>query len=417
MDFFHYMGERDYYLALNLLASRVAGSQEAMLRTQTASARYYQRPDNDQSVDSTRTSLAGHAGSFRVGKSSGKVNFDAGAAWRSPGFEMNDLGFLRTADEINQFAWVGYSIRNPFSIFRRMSFNFNQWLDFEYAGENTYQAANFNTNANFRNNWNYNGSITRENERISNTELRGGPSIKLPGNVSADGELNSDGRRMVSGGFGGAVTEFDDDTGHSRQVWTWLAWRPTDAIRTEVGPSYRRNEPELQFVRQTSFDGEDRYLYGALDQRTFDLSLRLDYSVTPDLTIQYYGAPFVSAGKYQRFQRVASPRAASLDDRFVSLDDDVRFDEAEGAYFVDEDGDGTDDYSFGNPDFNVRDFHSNLVVRWQYSPGSSFYLVWSQARSGFSPDGRFDLRNDVDDLFGIHPHDVFLVKFNRWFSL
>jgi hypothetical protein len=57
------------------------------------------------------------------------------------------------------------------------------------------------------------------------------------------------------------------------------------------------------------------------------------------------------------------------------------------------------------------------VVRWQYSPGSSFYLVWSQARSGFSPDGRFDLRNDVDDLFGIHPHDVFLVKFNRWFSL
>ena len=186
-DFFHYMGERAYYLAVNVLGSRVAGSEEAVLRTQTASARYYQRPDSDTFVDSTRTSLSGHSGSLRVGKSSGKLNFDTGAAWRSPGFEINDVGFLRNSDEINQFFWVGYSLRNPFWIFRRMSFNVNQWLDFVYGGENTYQAANFNTNANFRNNWNYNFSTTRENERISTSELRGGPSMKVPGSVSLSG--------------------------------------------------------------------------------------------------------------------------------------------------------------------------------------------------------------------------------------
>lgn len=216
MDFFHYFGDRDYYMTMNVVGSHVRGNEEAILRTQRASARFYQRPDNDgQSVDSTRTSLSGHGGSFRVGKSTGRLNFDTGVAWRSPGFELNDMGFLRNADEVNQFAWMGYSLRNPFSIFRRMAFNVNQWLDFEYGGENLYQAANFNTNATFRNNWNYNGSITRENERISTHELRGGPSMRVPGSVSANAELNTDWRRTFAGGIGGAVA-FSDDAPASR---------------------------------------------------------------------------------------------------------------------------------------------------------------------------------------------------------
>ncbi|HMB69029.1 MAG TPA: DUF5916 domain-containing protein [bacterium] len=416
MDFFHYLGERDHYLAANLLGSRVAGSEQAILRTQRAPARYFQRPDNeDDSVDSTRTSLSGHAGSVRVGRSSGKVNFDTGAAWRSAGFEMNDLGFLRTADEINQFSWVGYSIRNSFSVFRRMSFNLNQWMDFEYGGQNVYQAFNFNTNANFRNNWNYNGSITRQNERVSAHELRGGPSMKLPGDVSMNGEINSDWRRDVSGGFGGSYTRTDDGAGSSRSTWTWLSWRPTDAIRTEVSPSYSHREPDFQFVDTVDRNGEPAYVYGALDQKTFDLSFRMDYTVRPGLTVQYYGAPFVSAGTYGSFKRVTEPRAGEIEDRFIGLDDSA--DDTGDSYSVDEDGDGLEDYAFGNPDFNVRDFHSNLVVRWEYSPGSNIFLVWSQSRFGFSRDGRFNLNDDVDALFDVHPHDVFLIKINRWFSL
>jgi hypothetical protein len=418
MDFFHYVGERRYYSAVNLLGSRVAGSEEAIERTQRAPARYYQRPDNDgQSVDTTRTELAGHAGSVRVGKSQGRLLFETGAAWRSPGFEMNDAGFLRNADEINQFSWIGYYFRNPFGIFRRMQLNFNQWLDFEYGGENLYQAANFNTNANFRNNWNYNASVTRENERISASELRGGPSIKLPGNLNTNVGLNSDWRRQLSGGIGGSATRWDDGAGRYRNAWTYLVWRPTNAIRAEIEPSYSRNEPEFQFVDTVDDGGDPAYVYASLDQRTFDLSFRLDYSVTPTLTIQYYGAPFVSAGRYRDFKRVTNPRGDRYGDRFRRLDGAVRFDEADDAYFVDEDGDGTDDYEFGDPDFNVRDFNSNLVVRWQYSPGSRVFLVWSQSRSGFESAGRFDLRDDMRALFDVHPHNVFLVKLDHWINL
>ncbi len=418
MDLFHYFGQREYYLAVNVLGSRVAGSREAILRTQTAPAHYFQRPDNEgQSVDSTRTSLAGHSGSVRVGRSSGKLNADTGVAWRSAGFEINDAGFVRNTDEINQFGWLGYSLRNPFGIFRRMSFNANQWLDFEYGGENLYQAFNFNTNAAFRNNWNYNASVTRQNERISAYELRGGPSIRMPGDVGANAGLNSDSRRKLSGGVGGGLGWTDDDAGKSRNAWTYLAWRPNDALRIQAEPSWRHSEPDFQFVRSVDLGGERGYVYGALDQKTVEMSLRLDYSITPTLTVQYYGAPFVSAGRYRDFKRVTAPRAERYADRFRRLEGDVTYDAAAGAYRVDEDGDDAADYSFGNPDFNVRDFNSNLVVRWQYSPGSSLYLVWSQARFGYEPDGSFDLTGDVDALFDVHPHNVFLIKMNRWFSL
>jgi len=418
LDFFHYLPERRYYLALNVVGSRVRGSEEAILRTQTSPARYYQRPDNSgQAVDSTRTSLDGHAGSLRIGKSSGNLNFDTGVAWRSPGFELNDVGFLRNTDEVNQFSWVGYHFRNPFSVFRRMSLNLNQWFDFEYGGENLYQAVNFNTNAVFRNNWNYNFSISRENERISNYELRGGPSIRIPGNVNANGGINSDWRKTIAFGAGVGASWFDDDNGRSRHVWSYVAWRPTNAIRIELNPFFGRNGRGMQYVQTEDFDGEDRYIYARMDQKTFDLSFRIDYTLTPNLTIQYYGAPFISAGQYDRFRRITNPRAEHYSGRFADLGDAVRYDADEDEYYVDEDMDGSDDYSFRDRDFNVRDFNSNLVFRWQYSPGSSLYLVWSQARAHYAPDGRFALEDDMSDLFGVQPHNVFLIKINRWFNL
>jgi hypothetical protein len=418
-DLFHYMGDRAYYVALNVLGSRVAGSEEAILRTQTSSARYYQRPDGHTSVDSTRTSLTGHGGSMRVGKSKGKLNFDGGVAWRSPGFEINDLGFLRNADEVNQFAWVGYGLRNPFWIFRRMQLNVNQWLDFVYGGENTYQAFNFNTNANFRNNWNYYVSATRENERISTNELRGGPSIKLPGGTRVEGELNTDGNKVIAGGAGGGTRVSDGDTGRQNDAWVWLAWRPTNAMRFEVNPWYEHNRPDFQWADEAQdAAGDPAYVYGSLDQHTFNLELRLDYAVTPELTVQFYGAPFVSAGKYAEFRRITEPRADAYEDRFRRFSaDELTYDAAQGSYFVDDNGDGVSDWSFDNPDFNFRDFHSNLVIRWQYSPGSSIYAVWSQTRSESTPDGTFALRDDLNSLFSVTPQNVFLVKINRWFNL
>jgi hypothetical protein len=421
IDFFHYWNNKSWYVAANGAMSRVAGEAEALLQTQTSSARYFQRPDNTyRSVDSTRTSLGGHAGSLRLARGSGKGNFrfETGAAWRSPGFETNDVGFLRRADEVNQFTWVGYSVRNPVGIFRRLSINGNQWLDWDFGGTNLVRQANTNMNATFRNNWNCGAGVTRTLEFISNTELRGGPSSKWPGDVSAHAWVGSDQNRPVSSEVGAAIDHADEN---SRRYWEWwvdLRLRPSNAVQVSLSPWYGRNNREMQYVATRSRGGEDRYLFGRLHQKTAAITVRVDYTVTPNLTVQFYGSPFISSGRYTEFKRITDPRAGEYRDRFhVFTDAEIAYDPAADAFDVDEDADGGADYSIGNPDFNFREFNSNLVVRWEFQPGSLLYLVWSQARDDVVAEGRFSLGDGLDGLFGVHPRNIFLVKMSKWFSL
>jgi hypothetical protein len=420
VDLYHSWWNKAWYAALNGAASSVEGSTDALLSTQTSSARYFQRPDNDyESVDSTRTSLQGHAGSFRLGRVTGAgLRFESGVAWRSPGFEINDAGFMQRADEVNQFSWVGWASRNPFSIFRRVGINGNQWLNWDFGGNPTVQQVNTNFNMNFVNQWAMGAGVTYSFESLSNTMLRGGPSALKPRQSFANVWVNSDQRRRVYTSFGGSVGVAAEDSYDYREAWMDLSWLPQNALRITLSPFYSTEKNELQYVDELAYGADPRYLFGSLDQETFGLTARIDFTVTPNLTVQYYGAPFVSAGSYNEFKRITSPRADAYRDRFHTFGPtEIRHNAASDSLLVDENGDGAVDYGFPNPDFDFRDFNSNLVVRWEFQPGSTVYVVWQQARSETVPHGTFSVHNDLGGLFDVHPHNVFLIKVNKWFSL
>jgi hypothetical protein len=420
IDFSHYFKKRDYRIEANLFASHLRGSEEAIYDAQTSSARYFQRPDNNYiTLDPNRETLSGHSGSLRFSRTSNsKFVFQTGSAWRSPGFEINDLGFMRNADQINQFTWAGYYFRNPFSVFNRLSINTNQWLNWDFGGNFLYGAANINSHATFRNNYNIGGGVTWIGEQTSNTALRGGPASKWPGNMEYNIYMFSDHRKKIQIGMGAYTEQGHEDQVDYRNGWMDITVRPTNALRVSLHPSYSINRPEMQYVATESFGDEDRYLFGRLDQRTTSMTFRMDYCITPNLTVQYYGSPFISAGSYGEFKQITDSKAAAYTDRFSTFDGgQVAYDQAEEVYWVDEDKDGVNDYSIANPDFNFRDFNSNLVVRWEYMPGSLLYLVWSQARSEFLSAGGFEFERDMRGLFDNHPHDVFLIKFIKWFSL
>jgi hypothetical protein len=144
----------------------------------------------------------------------------------------------------------------------------------------------------------------------------------------------------------------------------------------------------------------------------------LNYTFNPELSLEYYGQPFVSAGKFTNFKRITSPAADRFADRYrIFAASEISYLPGDNSYTFDENGDGAAEYSLSNPDFNFRQFRSNLVVRWEYSPGSTLFLVWSQGRTGSATDGAFRYGNDMKELFDTHPHNVFLVKFSYWFSL
>jgi hypothetical protein len=255
-------------------------------------------------------------------------------------------------------------------------------------------------------------------EQTSNTALRGGPASKWPGDMEYSFWGYSDSRKKIRVGMGGYAEQGFEDFSDFREGWLDIILRPTNALRVSFNPSFSRNRPEMQYVATESFQDEDRYLFGRLDQKTTSMTFRVDYCITPNLTVQYYGSPFISAGRYTEFKRITDPKASQYRERFHIFDGgQIAYNADDAVYYIDEDRDGVNDYSIDNPDFNFRDFNSNLVVRWEYMPGSLLYLVWSQARSEFLPLGNFDFEKDMRGLFDMHPHDVFLIKFIKWFSL
>lgn len=209
-----------------------------------------------------------------------------------------------------------------------------------------------------------------------------------------------------------------NSTTRNQEYWMGISIRPTNALSISFEPGYSIENRELQYVSTTKMTDDPRYIFAELDQKTVSFTFRLNYTFTPELSLEYYGQPFVSAGKYTNFKRTTITGADKFGDRYrIFPSGEISHNATNNTYAIDENIDGNSDYSFSSPDFNFRQFRSNLVIRWEYSPGSTLFLVWSQGRTSSSTDGSFAYSKDMKELFGIEPHNVFLVKFSYWFSL
>ena len=228
-------------------------------------------------------------------------------------------------------------------------------------------------------------------------------------------QVTSDQRKKLF--VSGTVNRAFDPNGEFDQRVFGLAvtYRPTGALNLSISPQWNLRDPTMQYVGTAASAAGPRYVLASLQQRTLSLTARVNYSITPSLTVQFYGQPFVSAGRYSEFKQVTDPRAAAFASRFRVLGA-AELARAHGRLVVDENQDGTSDYSLRDPDFGFREFRSNLVVRWEYSPGSTLFVVWSQGRTGVDGNGSFSAGGGLRDLFEVAPNNVFLVKISRWLS-
>ncbi|MFC1726447.1 DUF5916 domain-containing protein [candidate division KSB1 bacterium] len=403
IDFIHYWKERTYYIGLKGMFSNVKGTKEAILRTQESSARYYQRPDADYvTLDPDRTSLSGHGGTAKFGRmGNSRINFETGITWRSPGFELNDIGYMRSADVAKQWTWVGYWITKPFSIFRNFSLNMNYWMYANFGGEIISRHQNVNFNTQFTNGWGLNGSFGHDGQTISTTVLRGGPSFLYPGQIGGSVYMYTDRRKAVR--FELLTYRYwgEDNSSQVKGFDFGGVYRPNNAMTLYLYPNFTFANDKMQYISQKESNGENRYVFGEINQKTVGITIRMNYNVTPDLTIQYYGQPYISAGRYSNIKRVTDPDASKFEDRYHTFTDkEIAYDSEENTYYVDESSSGEPDYSINNPDFNFRQFRSNLIVRWEYSPGSTLYLVWTQGRTGYIPDGNFSFKYRIMSYYG-----------------
>ncbi len=419
IDFKHQWNDRDWYLGGNIIWSHVKGSTEAIQNTQESITHLFQRVGADHvDVDLNRTSLSGTGGNIQLGKiGNGHWKFESGATWRSPELEINDIGFQRRADDIRHYTWIGYQTLKPDNTFRKVGINYNHWSAWDFGGNHNSLMFNTNSWQNWKNNWFTNLGFNYEPISYSNFALRGGPRLKQSAGFSFWNGISMDRRKKLRFNFFHNGNKAVDDSNSSYNAEFRLTYQPINSLRISASPEYSINRDKLQYIDNLEVNGETRYLNGTVDQRTLSMSFRLNYTINPNLTIQYWGQPFISRGRYSDFKEVTDPMAKEFNNRIspflgnqISLANDV--------YEIDDDLDGTIDFSFDNPDFSFVQFRSNLVVRWEYTPGSEIYLVWSQdlSQSGNPQEGLF---NDLqDNIFNNEkPQNIFLIKATYRFIL
>lgn len=415
LDFAQYFKEKNYMVATSLYYSNVRGSSEAISETQQSSVHYFQRPDADYfDYDTTRTSLSGLGGKFEAGKIGGNWNWLFMNTWKSPSVNINDVGFIQQTDQIINVLWTGYSFDEPFSIFRSINMNTNVFLATDFGANINGIGYDANFRANFINMWRFGLGFGGQMKQVSKSLLRGGPSIQIPNSSRFFSHMSSDDRKSFSVS---AVTSqsYAADTSSRREFYgIEFTLRPSNTIKIDIEPEFSNRFTRLQYVNSFEFDNDTRYIFSSLDQKTLSISIRISLNITPDLTIQYWGQPFIATGKYTDFKMITDPNADKYQDRFrefeaseISLSDDL--------YSI---NDGEYSYELDDPNFNFDEFLSNLVVRWEFMPGSTAYLVWSQSRDYSETSAEFDVWQNMDNLFDNNkPNNTFLVKFSYRFGL
>ena len=420
LDLKHQWKDREYFVEGNIVASHITGSKEAITNTQESLTHLFQRVDASHiDVDPNRTSLSGTGGRFSAGKvAGGNWTYDGGFIWRSPELELNDIGFLRQADEMRQYFNLRYRTLKPFGAFRDISTRFEQFTTYDFDGNYNRIQYELNLDANFKNNWAVDIGMAHKPRIFTNTILRGGPRYRFSRENFSYVFFRSDRRKEISFRAGYVYSQAKQNHFSFLNLEAGVTYQPSDALRISLSPEYSKNPNKTQYVTETDFNGTPRYITAKIDNQTLSAALRINYTINPNLTIQYYGQPFISRGTYTNFNYITNPIANDLYDRFQLFNDSqISFDENNEMYFVDEDLDGITDYEIENPDFSFVQFRSNLVVRWEYIPGSEIFLVWSQGVTSFA-DSSDDLFRGIETgILDQKPENIFLIKATYRFVL
>ncbi len=395
VDFSHQFLDRSWEVGGYMAYSRIHGSTDALLRAQLSSARYYQRPDADYvSIDSAMTSMDGYAGRIELRKVAGlHWRGEANISAVSPGFEINDAGFQTAADRVGADLNIMYVENRVGRTFRNYRINLRNSSDWNHGWERLAARTTLSAGGQLANYWGGNLSITRQFEGYDDRLTRGGPLALDPAGNSVDLRLNTDSRKQFSFNL------------ESRYSWgesgSWngngsvrMTMRPAENWSLTLGPRLNRSHSDAQYL----FSIADataaetfgrRYVFAPIDQTTLSMETRVNMNFTPDLSLEVWAQPFVSTGDFGDAKQLRAPRIYAF------------------APYT-----GT----ISNRDFTRTSLRGNAVMRWEWRPGSTLFLVWQQQRSGSLATGEFDFGRDTRGIFEGRPDNVFLVKMNYWLN-
>jgi hypothetical protein len=375
-------------------ASHVRGEPARLIGIQRSSRHYFQRPDaGNVEVDSAATALSGLGARLWLNKQSGRVISNTGIGLLTPGFEVNDLGIQSRSDVMNAHTVVGYQWTQD-GRFKRYA---NVWAALagngNLDGDLTQATLVVGGNATYRNNWNTWYNIGYLPRTVDVRSTRGGPKMRSRNDGYVNAGFNSSSyTRTIWSGW--TYLERDEAGGSANNGGFSVEWKPRSNLLLSAGPWINLNHVDAQYVTTAADTAAvstfgSWYVFAALDQTTVGADFRVNWTFTPDLSLQTYVQPFLSSGRYGAAKSLARP-------------DSYAFEPYVGGE---------------NPNFDFRSLRGNAVLRWEYSPGSTLFLVWTQQRDGADAAGDFDFGRDSRRMLDAQADNLLLVKLSYHWGL
>ncbi len=376
----------------------VQGTAAAIAATQRNSVHFFQRPDHEATYDSTRTSMSGFAGAVGLKQVGGRVRYESFFRFASTGLEQNDLGFVTLINDVQFRQSLDLTQLKPTKLFRSAFSTSSLETHWTSGGLLASQTFSLHTSASLRNNWG--GAITYSLSDVGGTHCvscaRGGPALRQSAKNGIRFDLVGDPRPSVVPKIAFRVGRSDEGRSWYRGADLGADARVASRFSTSLFASYDFVTNDQQWVGNYGAILQDstHYTFARLAQNILSITARANWTATPTLSLQVYAQPFVTTGAYAEWRQIAAPRANQYADRFRSYG-------------------GTALPS----SFNLKQFNSNAVLRWEYRPASTVFLVWQQGRAQNSRNpGTFEATRDVGDLFASRPSNTLLVKFSYWFN-
>ncbi len=417
IDLHHFWDRRDFELLVKATGSRVEGTSAAIQRLMKDPVHDFERSDaRHLAVRTDATSLSGHGGRMRLGRvGGGRWRYYGNYDWRSPGFELNDLGYLAEADRQQFVGGIDYVVTQPGPVVRSYEAHAAQHEDYDFGGTHLGRRTELWGQVRLNNDWTFEPGISADHGMRDTHMLRGGPSFLVPSETIANLRVESPGTEtwrwhaLVEG------HAFHAGGSHRHVIKAGFTWRALGMLSVEPELTYERGHIDHQYAGTSvaAPGNAARYLLGRMHQHTLASTLQVDANVSPTVSLSWYGSLFASSGDFARFKRVTDPLAARYGDRFTRLDGFVTPDATGDQLVVNE---GGTIYSWANPDFDLRELKSNLVLRWEYREGSTLYLVWTQYRVNTDRRRGFSATEEYRRLLGTPAENTLLLKVSYWFS-
>jgi hypothetical protein len=418
IDFVQYFSNRLYYIDMKGMFSSLSGSKEAVTRLQRNAVHYYQRASARDylGVDENRTSLNGTGGYLKVGRrGNAKWSFSETFNWLSPGFDLNDVGFLRQADQLSNETVVEFRQTSPWEKFRNNTITLTQVNQWNYGGTSNENRFTLGWRSTLLNRFESNITQTYGWNNVNSRRLRGGPDIRFGEWYQLTTSFNTDKAKRVMGMIQYSVDYNLNGDYSFNSLAPSLTLRLGNHVHLTSRFNYAWNSDNMQYVATVPLttQSDPVYIVGHMDQKTYGLTMKLQVNVTPDISLQWYGAPFTSTAKFNDFKKAMNPESRVRNERFHTFSaNEISF--SDRIYTIQND---SENYTFTNPDFNFNEFRSNFVARWEYNPGSTLYFVWEHSmsnRAGYFLPG-WD--RNIDRMFGLPSTNVFMVKLNYWINM